>query len=559
MKLNIEFGKKVGFLKENESTLEDIANRIAPVVASIETPEKREEWKNKFWGAISAGSIIPAGRIIRNISIIEENGIKTVKVGQLSNCFILAVSDDIYSIGQLNHDITVISSCGGGFGVNFSELRPEGDEIKGRGGESTGPISFMRMINAIGGEVKSGGNRRSAGAVILNVDHPDIYKFIEAKLEHHQLTNLNISVGITNEFLNTVKNNDNWDLKFRGKIYKTVKAKELWDYLIECAIKSAEPGFVNLSNIRYYNPGNYFEKIDSQNPCQELPGEANTACALTSINIHNFVKNGELNKEELGNTTKIAQRFLDNIITICQYPLPINKQIAEKNRRIGIGVIGFAHALIEMKIRYGSEECLEFIDEVWSIIRDNAYIASTETAKEKGFFPAYTPAYLDTPYIKRLPRNIRTKIKEYGIRNVAMLSCPPTGDTGIFTNLSTGIEPIPSKKFKRAGKHIFLDPIYEKYQGNKEYEPYFVGMYEVTPKEHLEVQAHIQKYVDNSISKTVNVAKNKVDDFKKAILNELYNLKGTTVYVEGSRKEHISIEDTGECSGGVCQVDKPVE
>ena len=883
----------MGFLKEGENSLADIANRIAPIIAKQElTPEKVVYWEERFRWVLENGYIIPSGRIIRNLT--------ETRIGNIRNCFVLCVYDDIQSIAKLLHDITLISSMGGGWGVDFSKIRPEGDIILTKGGVASGPLSYMKCVDAIGGQLRAGGTRRSAGLVCLEVSHPDIYKFIDSKINKHELQNLNISVGITNEFLDAVKANKDWDLKFKGKVYQTIQAKELWEYLLNNSIKHAEPGWLNLSNIRYWNSGSFYEQDVLCNACGEITGEPLTSCMLSSINLHSMVENGEFNYKKLAETTKIAQRFLDNIATVGDFPLEANKATSERGRRIGIGIIGEAHALIELKIKYGTEEHLELIDKFMTIIRDSAYEASIETAQEKGYFSAFNQTYLDTPWARRLPRGIRAKIKEFGIRNVALLSNPPCldgeslildnnkfnilsdgngntykawytkraptitliannglelkctpehlimleddtfveakntmnkavawglgnrkatkrndnmillgflfgdgfrggqktnnnstgiqvklnpikepcievmllkygftiqrkgagtikgsngklynctntniyycnrdklsnklqqnldfldnrcssrnipknilygdsniiasfisglysangsvtsrdgtisfkttnnnlvkqlqiilasfgiksyfyknksndsalnnqnyktkesynleiyknnninfaqfigfieekkqnkiqftkiqrrrkliikeiktnedtdvydfsminrkvynfvngfivhncGDTGIFAGLSHGIEPIPSKIYKRAKKHHFIDPLYEKYKDKKEYGPYFIGMFDVTPKQHLEVQAEHQKYIDNAVSKTVNVSKGKVKEFREVILNELSNLKGTTIYVEGSREEQITTideESTGECTGGVCQIDKPIE
>ncbi len=565
MNLDVELGKRLGFLQKGETTLMDIGARVGGAVSRCESNGQIELWRDRFTKSIGEGYLIPAGRIIRNI--------KEGQVGSVFNCYITAVEDDIRSIAHLNSAVTIISAYGGGYGCNFSQLRPEGDAIKTRGGVSTGPVSFMGMADAISGRVMSGGGRRAAGMVILNVDHPDIYKFIAAKLKEADLNNLNISVGITNEFLHVVRQKGDWDLKFNGRVYRTVKAHELWEHLLDCAKKSAEPGFINLSNLRDWNNGYYFERIDSTNPCGEIVGHPWSTCALSNINLHQLVEDGVFNYDKLKAYTAVGIRFLDNIVTLGEYPLPENVVVAERSRRIGLGVIGFAHALIEQKIRYGSDACMEFIDSAWSTMRDAAYTASVGLAEERGYFPAFDAEhYLQSPFVKTLPRKIKKAIRLHGIRNVCLLSCPPTGDTGFFTRLSTGIEPIPAKRYMKhkkvkdpktgevvIKKVMITDEMFKKYGKVKAYDKTFVGMYDVSPEEHLCVQSQIQHYVDNSISKTCNVSKKRAKDFSKILLSHIQNLKGTTIYVEGSRGPSLAVDgDSGECSGGVCNIVTPV-
>lgn len=566
MRINLDFGRKMLFLKNGETDYEDVALRIAGRVATAEEKVNQDKWKQAFFEMICGGYFVPAGRIFRD-------------AGMLINCYALPVADDIYSIGELYKNVTVISSYGGGIGINFSDLRPEGAEIKTKGGEASGPVSFMKVVDTIGGNVCSGGQRRAALMAVLNVDHPDIYKFISAKLDHKVLNNFNISVGITDDFIHAVRNNRNWDLKFAGKIYQTIKAKELWNYITDCMLRSAEPGIVNLSAHRHWNNSFYFENIVTPvNPCGEITLPPYGVCVLGSLNWHQFVRDWQFDYEQLRAIVPTAIRFLDNVISVTEFPLHENKEAAERSRRIGLGIIGFHHALIELGIKYGSDECIEFIEKTMTVIRDSAYLTSCQLAEEKGTFTAYSPEYLNSAFIKTLPRKVQNKIKSVGIRNVAMLTAPPTGDTSLFTGLPHGIEPIPGKVFYRGEKKFvdplyekalawkiecglmgdkkLIDPLYEKYDDNPKWKDVFVGMYDVLPREHLAVQAEFQKYIDNSIAKTVNILPKNTDCFSELLLSQIHNLKGTTIYVKGTRPELITVpdEDIGECRGGACLI-----
>lgn len=412
---------------EEEKSLDDNIRRVAREAAKVEeTDEKRREWEEKFYQLMKDTKFLPGGRILA--------GIGTSMHQTLFNCFTLPVIDDsiegIFEAVKLN---AIIHSLGGGTGVNFSTIRPEGAEVKTKGGIASGPVSFMTVFDAETKTITTGNARKGANMGILNVDHPDIEKFITAKHTPGVLTQFNISVGITDEFISAVINDTDWELKFNGKVYKVVRARDLWDLIVRSAYDYAEPGIINLSTINKLNNLYYIENIQSTNPCGEQPLPPAGCCLLGSFNLTQFVmepftENARFNLENLNKYVPVAVRLLDNIIEISEYPFPAYEEEEKTKRRMGIGIMGLGSTLAMLGLKYSSAEGRRQAEVIAKTIRDSAYQTSAILAKEKGPFKYFDrDKYLEGEFIKRLPGEIRELIKENGIHNSHLISIAPTG------------------------------------------------------------------------------------------------------------------------------------
>lgn len=531
---------------ENESW-KRLSERVSSVIGVAEREEERNKWTPRFMEIINNMYFIPAGRIMKNAGR---------KKGMLINCYVLGVDDNRESIGLLWNEFFVLSGTGGGVGTNWSNVRPLGDAVRGAGGVSSGVLSFMKVKNTVAGTVKIGGQRRAAGLDLLRCDHPEIFDFIKAKVREGELENSNISVGITGEFVDAVKKNREWDLRFGNKVYKTVKARKLWDFIIHHAWRCGDPGLVNLDNLVGANPTYYCETIEAPNPCGEVPLSRYTCCDLGSVNLseHYNATTNSVNWTRLNDTICVAVRFLDNVLDVTCYPLKKIEMASLSTRKIGLGVMGLHYLLLKMGIKdYGSDESLEFMDELFNKIRDYAYLASIDLAREKGAFEKFDMnKYLDGIFVKTLPRRVIAKLRKYGIRNGTVLSMPPTGTTSLVAGVSQGLEPIFSPVYKRRfnvgdekGKTkmkeiLGVDNLFREFVREGKDVSHFVGAYQISPHKHMEVQTTCQKYVDNSISKTINMRK----DFPKKELSELLleylpEIKGTTLYREGCKGTEI--------------------
>lgn len=539
----------------DEKSIEDNIKRVAREAAKVEeTEEKKREWEEKFYKLMEDTKFLPGGRILA--------GIGTSMHQTLFNCFTLPVIEDsiegIFEAVKLN---AIIHSLGGGTGANFSTIRPEGAEVKTKGGTASGPVSFMTVFDAETKTITTGNARKGANMGILNVDHPDIEKFITAKHTPGVLTQFNISVGITDEFIDAVINDGDWELKFNGKVYRVVKARDLWNLIVKSAYDYAEPGVINLSTINRMNNLYYMENIQSTNPCGEQPLPPAGCCLLGSFNLTQFVvepftENARFDLEGLSKYVPIAVRLLDNIIEISKYPLPIYEEEEKTKRRMGIGIMGLGSTLAMLGLRYSSPEGRRQAELIIKTIRDSAYKASSILAKEKGTFKYFDrDKYLQGEFIKRLPEDIRELIKENGIHNSHLISIAPTGTLSVVANnVSSGIEPIFSLSYKRRVKissdsirgdyfeeYEVMDYAYKLYRelkGDGPIPPYFETAYDIKPEDHLEMLKTISYYVDSSVSKTINVPRDyPIDSFFNLFLSAMQDgVKGLTVYREGSRE-----------------------
>ncbi len=485
------------------------------------------------------------------------------------NCFVIPSPDD--SRGGIMDSVKLmieIMSRGGGVGVNLSTLRPRGSHVKGVNGTASGAVSFGGLYSFATGLIIQGGSRRGALMLVLDVSHPDIEEFVVAKKTPGVLTNANLSVAVSDEFMETLRRGGDWDLKWNGQVYKTVKASEIWNLMCEAAHASGEPGVVFLERYNKLSNTWYYDRIISTNPCGEQGLPAWGVCNLGSLNLSAFYKDDSCGDrtpsggaipdcfdiDGLGAAARDAIRFLDNIIDLTQYHFKENEMAQKAVRRVGLGTMGLADLLIKMKIRYGSEESIKIVEDICKFIRNEAYAVSIALAKEKGAFPVFDREnYLEGKFIQTLPVFLREAIAQYGIRNAALLTQAPTGTTGILANASSGIEPVYDFKYirkDRIGEHVVYHHLYKEYidaHPEEELPPYFVTAKELSPEEHVKMQATIQKYVDASISKTVNAPQTHgLEDVKK-----FYNLaydsgcKGITYFREGSRNDAvlISIKD----------------
>ncbi|MCX7796579.1 MAG: adenosylcobalamin-dependent ribonucleoside-diphosphate reductase [bacterium] len=549
---------------KDEKSLEDNIKRVVRESAKAEeTDVKQREWEERFYELMKDAKFLPGGRILA--------GIGTSMYQTLFNCFTLPVIEDsiegIFESVKLN---AIIHSLGGGTGANFSTIRPEGAEVKTKGGTASGPVSFMTVFDAETKTITTGNARKGANMGILNIDHPDIEKFITAKHTPGVLTQFNISVGVTDEFISAVIDDRDWELKFDGKVYKVVKARDLWNLIVKSAYDYAEPGVINLSTINRLNNLYYIENIQATNPCGEQPLPPAGCCLLGSFNLTQFVidpfsENARFDYESLKQYVPVAVRLLDNIIEISKYPLPIYEEEEKNKRRMGIGIMGLGSTLAMLGLRYSSPEGRRQAELIMKTIRDSAYLASALLAKEKGTFKYFDKdKYLAGEFVRRLPENIREVIRENGIHNSHLISIAPTGTLSVVANnVSSGVEPIFSLSYKRRVKitsdsirgdqfeeYEVMDYAYKLYRelkGDGPIPPYFETAYDIKPEDHLEMLKVVSYYVDSSVSKTINVPRDyPIDSFFNLFLDAMRSeIKGLTVYREGSR-EGILIRETEE-------------
>jgi len=537
-----------------EETPEQMWHRVAKAIASIETtlPKKRE-WEDKFYSALSDFKFVPGGRILAGAG----SGVELT----FYNCYVIpSPKDSREGIFESVRTMVEIMSRGGGVGVNLSTLRPRGAHVKGVNGTASGAVSFGGLYSFATGLIIQGGSRRGALMLMLNDDHPDIEEFITVKRTMGLITNANLSVAVSDKFMETLERDGDWDLKWQGKVYKTIKASHLWNLICESAHASGEPGLVFMERYNKESNSWYFEDIICVNPCGEQGLGAWNVCNLGAINLAAFVDDaGSFDSESLRETVRTSIRFLDNVIDATPYFFTENEKAQMRIRRTGLGTMGLADALIKSKIRYGSKEAVAWCDNVYQLIRDEAYRMSMEIAKEKGPFPAFeSDKFAQGKFIQRLPEDLQKEIAKYGTRNGLLLTQAPTGTTSILSGVSSGIEPVYDFAFKRKdrlGEHLVYHPLYEVWKKehpnatDEEKPEYFVTAKELSPMEHVVMQAAAQKYTDSSISKTVNAPNEHTLEDVKQLYIQAYKLgcKGVTYYRDGSRD--ISVLESIDAKG----------
>jgi len=533
----------------------DLWKRQAKALAGVEeTEELQEKWEVAFFEALKNFKFVPGGRIMHGAG---REDITTT----LNNCYVVGIkTDSIKSIYDCVVQEAMTYKYGGGCGHDLSILRPSGAAILGTGGDSCGPVGFMNLFSENTNTIAQHG-RRGANMQTLRVDHPDIQKFIEIKTGDIDMVKYsNISVFLTDEFMEAVQTDSDFDLQWGGKVYETVKAKELWMKIITHAHASAEPGLLFWDTMKKYHNAEYCSPLISTNPCAEQPLPDGGCCNLGALNLERFVDdNGNFDFEGFRETTAVGSRFLDNVIdyNINRHALEDQKQNAINDRRVGLGILGLGDMLVKMGIKYDSDEALETIGQIMKIHRDTAYETSVELAKEKGEFPNFDwDGYSESLFVQDLPQELQEQIKNHGIRNSTLTTVAPTGSGAIIAKVTSGVEPIFATSYKRKvkkndslGKEFDTFTVYhpvvkEMFGGDKNLPDYVVTAHDVDPYFRVKMQGEIQKYIDSSISSTVNLAEDTTVETIADIYMTAYkgNLKGITVYREGSR-EGILITD----------------
>ena len=517
-----------------DETIGDTWRRVAKTAALTEKDPTL--WEKRFYSILKDFQFLPAGRILANAGTKRANA-------TLFNCYVMdRIPDSIDGIFDIVKEAAITQKEGGGVGFDFSTIRPRGAPIHGSDSQASGPVSFMYILDSACKTILSSGHRRGAQMAVLRCDHPDIEEFIVAKLKSGVLTMFNLSVAVTDEFIQAVKCNADWHLCFKDKIYRTIKARELWEKIIHSAYGCGDPGVIFIDRMNRMNNLNYCETISATNPCGEQPLPSSGACLLGSINLTRFVKdpfsnNRNVDFQRISSVVSVAVRFLDNLIDLNHYPLDKQKQEAISKRRIGIGITALADLFLFSKIRYGSSKSIELGERIMETIAHSAYKTSSDLAAEKGAFPKYNVQnFLKSRFILSLPEEIRKRIKKQGIRNSHLISIAPTGTISLLAgNVSSGIEPVFAFRHTRRIRQNnlslplefeVLDYAYKKYKerhASGSYTPrlpdYFVAACDISPQEHIQMQAALQKYVDSSISKTINIPENyPYNRFKKLFM-----------------------------------------
>lgn len=545
---------KARYLRQTDGieTPDDLFKRVARHIVTVEN-ENNDLWFDRFYKVMRNLEFLPNSPTLMNAGLPN---------GQLSACFVLPVEDNLNTIFTTLKNAALIHHNGGGTGYNFSKIRPKDDFISSSEGSSAGPVSFMKIYDTATEYVKQAGKRRGANMGILNIAHSDIEEFISSKSDLQSLQNFNISVGITNDFMHALEEDKDWSLvnPRTNKISKTLSAKKLWDSIIEQALKTGDPGLIFLDTINQNNPLKKLGKIQSTNPCGEVPLFNYESCNLGSINLKKMVLQNsthiEIDWKKLERTIIIAIRFLDNVISCNYFVLPNIEEITLSNRKIGLGVMGWAELLILLDIPYASNKAVELAETVMKFIHEKSYNASQSLAKKRGCFPSWKQSSFAPHMI---------------LRNATCNSIAPTGSISIIANTSYAIEPLYALAFKRTGilenntqmeiNTTFIDKmkslglwseqlrseIIEKgsIQHVKNIPKHIKNLFktslEISWKYHLLHQRAFQRYTDNAVSKTINLPNTTTFEEVSEIYKTAwkYNLKGITIYRNGSRDNQV--------------------
>ena len=524
-----------------DGTVEDTWRRIARALAVVE--KDADHWENEFYGALEDFKFLPAGRITA--------GAGTARKVTLFNCFVMGtIPDSMGGIFDMLKEAALTMQQGGGIGYDFSTIRPKGALVTGVAADASGPLSFMDVWDSMCRTIMSAGSRRGAMMATMRCDHPDIEDFITAKSDAARLRMFNVSVLVTDPFMEAVKANGSWDLVFDGKVYQTVKARDLWNKIMRSTYDYAEPGVIFIDRINKANNLGYCETIAATNPCGEQPLPPYGACLLGSINLARLVKNpfeagADLDVDGLSKLVATAVRMMDNVVDASEFPLPQQAQEAQAKRRIGLGVTGLADALLMTGLRYGSDEAARQTDRWLHAIARAAYLASVELAKEKGAFPLFdADPFLASDAMMQMDEDVRDEIRTHGIRNALLTSIAPTGTISLYAgNVSSGIEPVfayayTRKVLQKDGTRTeeevvdYAVQMWRDKYGEADLPDYFVNAQTLAPLDHVKMQAAAQKWIDSSISKTINCPEDiSFDDFQ-GVYMQAYETgcKGCTTY-----------------------------
>ena len=541
-----EYGKTI-------ETPKKLFKRVARAVASQEEKSKRKAWRERFYEVMSEMEFVPAGGYLRSAG---------TKRPTIANCFVLPVEDDMEGIFDAIKWLALVQQAGGGTGFNFSKLRPKGDFVKSSGGFSTGPISFMKVFDAATAQVMQGGYRMGANMGILNVNHPDILEFIHCKTEEGEISNFNISVGITDEFMKAVKGNKKFKLRNprTREVVQTIEAKSLFNQMVSLAWRTGDPGMVFLDKINKNNPVlKTLGKLEATNPCGEQPLHPFDVCNLGSVNLAKMVTGKRVDWGNLERAVRVGVRFLDNGVDLSRYPIKQIQRMAKANRRIGLGVMGFADMLYQLGIGYNTDKGVRLAEKVMGFVNKTAVNQSESLGKEKGVFPNWKGSEYQKKGVKR--------------RNLAVTTIAPTGTISMVADCSSGIEPVfaltfvknvveegglsyVNKYFKQAVEGLSLsddqkNDIYQRVSESgscqdieelpNSIKSVFVTAYDINPKDHIKMQAGFQKRTENAVSKTINFpAEASIADVEKAyLLAWELKCKGITIYRSGSREGQV--------------------
>ncbi|HTL80908.1 MAG TPA: adenosylcobalamin-dependent ribonucleoside-diphosphate reductase [Bacteroidia bacterium] len=537
---------------------EALFRRVADAIAQAEDKfgGDRKKTAKEFFELMSSLKFLPNSPTLMNAGTVRQ---------QLSACFVLPVGDSLISIFDTLKHAALIHQSGGGTGFNFSKIRPKNDFLPDSGGTASGPVSFMELFDASTERIKQGGKRRGANMGILNCDHPDIEQFISVKKDTSALRNFNISVGVTDAFMHAIEKDLEWNLIHPGtkEVMKKVRAKELWNAIIDNAWTTGDPGMIFLDSIERTNPTPKQGRIESTNPCGEVPLLPYEACNLGSINVSLFVKENKIDYDELKKVIHLSVRFLDNVIEENNYILPQIEETVKHNRKIGLGIMGWAELLIKLGIPYASEKAIALGEELMNFINTQAKIASHELAEERGPFEGWA---------KSIFRNTAT------LRNATCTAIAPTGTIAVIANTSPSIEPLFALAFRRENvlggktlvdvnevakdllrsKGVYSDSlektILEKGTVSKtdlpeEIRSLLLTSHEIAPQWHLRHQAAFQKFTGNAVSKTINLPNNATREDIASIYIEAWklNLKGITVFRDGCKPQVMN-------TGASCEI-----
>ncbi|MDN5347376.1 MAG: ribonucleoside-diphosphate reductase alpha chain [Clostridia bacterium] len=537
-------------------TPEEMFRRVAKAVAGAEkifkpelTEDERASFEQRYYDLMTSWDFLPNSPTLMNAGR---------ELGQLSACFVLPVEDSMEAIFTAVKEAALIHKSGGGTGFSFSRLRPKNSEVRSTGGVASGPVSFMKVFNAATEAIKQGGTRRGANMGILRVDHPDILEFISCKENNNELTNFNISVALTKEFMEALAQDDYYELKFGGQVYQKVKAREVFEEIVAHAWANGEPGIIFLDRLNEDNPTPELGEIEATNPCGEQPLLPYEACNLGSINLANMVDKGNILWDKLAEVVYWSVRFLDNVIEINRFPIDKITAMVRGNRKIGLGVMGWADMLFKLFIPYDSEAAVELARQIMSFIQKKAAKASEALAEERGSFP-------------NIEKSIYRGSKR---RNATCTTIAPTGTISMIANTSSGIEPVFSLAYTKnvlEGESLTeVNPVFASYvQANfepaearriiddiaagkkvkeisqlpEEIRRVFVTALEIAPEWHVRMQAAFQAFTDNAVSKTVNFPPEATPDDVRKVYLLAYELgcKGVTVYRTGSREKEVLV------------------